>query len=309
VINYKQKSETAYLKYLLTEVYPIGLFSYVADSFNFWGVVDESLPKLKDVILKREGRLIVRPDSGNPVDIICGVNYEKFNEIEDAIKAVAIDTREDAGADCEGSYNCGKEEYSREVKIGDEYYRITFEFDYNRHDKKYYYVDGQIHKSTEKFNPEAVHVGLIERLWEIFGGTINSKGYKELNPKIGAIYGDSITLEVCQEICERLQKKGFASTNIVFGIGSYTYQYNTRDTFGWAMKATYCEINGEGVPIFKNPKTDSGVKKSHKGLLKVIASSSAKYGFEVLENITWDQFKENNNELKLVFNNGENIYA
>ena len=90
-----------------------------------------------------------------------------------------------------------------------------------------------------------------------------------LDEHIGLIYGDSITLERCEAICSQLEAKGFASTNVVFGIGSYTYQYVTRDTFGFAMKATYGEVNGEGRAIFKNPKTDDGTKISAKGLIRL----------------------------------------
>jgi nicotinamide phosphoribosyltransferase len=111
--------------------------------------------------------------------------------------------------------------------------------------------------------------GAVECLWEIFGGTISEKGYKILEEHIGLIYGDSITLERCERICKILETKGFASTNVVFGIGSYTYQYVTRDTFGFAMKATYGIVNGEGRAIFKNPKTDDGTKKSAKGMLRI----------------------------------------
>ena len=84
------------------------------------------------------------------------------------------------------------------------------------------------------------------------------------------IYGDSITLERCEAIFEGLKNKGFASDNIVFGIGSFTYQYLTRDSNGFAMKATYIERNGVPQDIFKEPKTDDGTKKSAKGLLSVV---------------------------------------
>jgi nicotinamide phosphoribosyltransferase len=93
--------------------------------------------------------------------------------------------------------------------------------------------------------------------------------WKELDPHIGAIYGDSITRERAVQICERLKEKGFASTNLVLGIGSNTYQFNTRDTFGFAMKTTYSEVNGQGREIYKDPVTDDGTKKSAKGWLKI----------------------------------------
>ena len=111
--------------------------------------------------------------------------------------------------------------------------------------------------------------GAVECLWEIFGGTETDAGYKVLNERVGLIYGDSITLERANHILNGLMAKGFASNNIVLGIGSYTYQYMTRDSFGFAMKATWGQVNGEGRSIFKDPITDSGLKKSAKGLLRV----------------------------------------
>jgi nicotinamide phosphoribosyltransferase len=222
----------------LLELYPSGILSVVSDTWDLWKVLTEYLPEIKDEVLARDGKLVIRPDSGDPVDIICGSvrwkNVEDFNQYS-------------------GSAN-----------------------------------------NQEK--------GVIELLWDVFGGTVNDLGYKVLDSHIGAIYGDSITLERAKEICERLEAKGFASTNIVFGVGSFTYQYNTRDTFGFAMKATYGEVEetgfeyavkvlGDKFPdgtmaveiledpkpykqivgreIFKDPITDDGTKKSKKGLLRV----------------------------------------
>jgi nicotinamide phosphoribosyltransferase len=182
----------------LLEQFPTGIISVVSDTWNLWTVLTDYLPKLKETILKRDGKLVIRPDSGDPVDILCGTNYYDSN--------------------------------AENTPIGK---------------------------------------GVIELLWDIFGGKVNEKGYKELDPHIGAIYGDSITLDRAKQICERLKAKGFASTNVVLGIGSFTYQYNTRDTFGFAVKATYGEVNGEGREIFKDPITDDGTKKSKKGLLVV----------------------------------------
>jgi len=142
--------------------------------------------------------------------------------------------------------------------------------------------------------------GVIEILWDIFGGTVNDKGYKELIPQIGAIYGDSITVARATEICEQLKQKGFASTNVVLGIGSYTYQYNTRDTFGFAMKATYGEVNGNGRAIYKDPVTDDGTKKSAKGLIQIFKDSDGHY--QLKDNCSWEE--EAKGELKEVFRDG-----
>lgn len=112
--------------------------------------------------------------------------------------------------------------------------------------------------------------GVVELLWDKFGGTISECGYRELDSHVGAIYGDSITLERAKLICENLKIKGFASTNIVFGTGSYTYHFShSRDTFGFAVKATYGEVNGDEKDIFKDPITDNGTKKSLCGRIKV----------------------------------------
>jgi nicotinamide phosphoribosyltransferase len=151
--------------------------------------------------------------------------------------------------------------------------------------------------------------GVVELLWDVFGGTINDQGYKVLDPHIGTIYGDSITLDRADEICRRLESKGFASTNIVFGVGSFTYQYNTRDTFGFAMKATYVEIDGEGRQIFKDPVTDDGTKKSATGLLKVVKTMTAdsmgklhNNGLTLVDKVTWNEVK--GGELKTIYKDG-----
>jgi nicotinamide phosphoribosyltransferase len=141
--------------------------------------------------------------------------------------------------------------------------------------------------------------GVIELLWDIFGGTVNEQGYKVLDPHIGAIYGDSITLDRQIQIYERLEAKGFAATNIVLGVGSFTYQMNTRDTLGFAAKGAWFEVeefisasdhediqpglHKRGYDIYKDPITDDGTKKSLKGLICVTEDH------EVLTQCTWEQ--------------------
>lgn len=146
---------------------------------------------------------------------------------------------------------------------------------------------------------EAERKGAVECLWDIFSGTETENGYKMLDEHVGLIYGDSITLARADEILKRLEAKGFASTNVVFGVGSYTYQYLTRDTFGFAMKATYGEVNGEGREIFKDPATDSGVKKSAKGLLRVEKEGN---DYVLYDQQTEEQEKQG--ELRTVFKDG-----
>lgn len=293
-----KESEIETFKRLL-DLYPTGILSVVSDTWDLWKVCTEYLPALKEEILARDGKLVIRPDSGDPVDIICGnkkmgiwQNFQHYTNIE--------------------SKNTLKNIYESK--------------------------------------------GVIELLWDTFGGSINEQGYKVLDLHIGAIYGDSITLERAEQICERLKTKGFASTNIVLGIGSYTYQYNTRDTFGFAMKATYGEIthpevfedNEDGIAggwyrwknnevgnpeyiseeeyklakatqgiepreIFKDPITDDGTKKSKKGLLQVFNNNIIQHPtiqefnsndkLALNDQCTWEQ--ERGGLLQTVFKDGK----
>lgn len=220
-----QQDEIGTFKRLM-EIYPNGILSIVSDTWDLWKVIGDYLPIIKDDILARDGKIVIRPDSGDPVDILCGNESEGQDNI--------------------------------------------------------------------------VKKGVIEALWDVFGGSVNAQGFKVLNPKIGAIYGDSITTERAEKICKRLYDKGFASTNVVLGIGSFTYQFNTRDTFGFAMKATSVVVNGERREIFKDPITDDGIKKSAKGLLKVIKTKNS-YELEDQQ----DEAGEKLGELKQIYCDGK----
>lgn len=152
---------------------------------------------------------------------------------------------------------------------------------------------------AELGSPE--YKGAIECLWEVFGGSESAQGYKLLDPHVGLIYGDSITIERATAICAGLKAKGFASTNVVFGIGSYTYQFVTRDTDGFAVKATFAKIAGENREIFKAPKTGDGTKNSAKGLVAVYKDKSGK--FYLKDQVDWNEV--NDCEFRPVFENGK----
>jgi nicotinamide phosphoribosyltransferase len=142
--------------------------------------------------------------------------------------------------------------------------------------------------------------GSLQLLWDIFEGSVNKEGFRQLNPRVGLIYGDSITLERAQSILLKMAEQGWASGNVVFGVGSFTYQYHTRDTFGIAMKTTWAQINGESIEVMKDPVTDSGVKRSAKGLLKVDKEGER---FILRESQTREE--EQQGLLKVVFENGK----
>lgn len=118
---------------------------------------------------------------------------------------------------------------------------------------------------------------------------------------IGLIYGDSITIARAKRILELLKAKGFASGNVVFGVGSFSYQYVTRDCFGTAMKATYSVVTGEPVEIFKAPKTDAK-KSSAKGLLFVGKNEN---GYYLEDQVSPEKEASDENELKTIFKQGK----
>ncbi|MGO3344136.1 MAG: nicotinate phosphoribosyltransferase [Marinomonas sp.] len=228
----QKDNEIETFKRLINDLYPSGIVSIVSDTWDFWKVINDYTKVLKHDILNRKpnalglAKVVFRPDSGDPVKVICG--------------------------DPEAPLD----------------------------------------------SPE--YKGATECLWDVFGGTTTEKGYKILNERVGLIYGDSITLERAQAILKALKAKGFASTNIVFGIGSYTYQYITRDTFGFAIKATWGQVNGEEREIFKDPITDKGDKKSAAGLLRVERTNN---GFELFDRQT--SLQEQQGALDVVFDNGK----
>jgi nicotinamide phosphoribosyltransferase len=228
-----------------------GIMSCVADTMNLWKYITHVLARLKPEIMSRDGKIVVRPDSGDPVDIVCGTHWDE--------SILPIPHR-------------------------------------------------------DKLLPH--EKGVIELLWDIFGGTINSQGYKVLDSHIGAIYGDSINLERQTSIYDRLAIKGFAATNIVLGIGSFTYVMLTRDSAGFAAKGAwfeikekYTDIEGneqykvETFNIYKDPITDDGTKKSLKGFITVYEDEYG--GYEVNEESTVEE--ENSGVLQVIYEDG-NFY-
>ena len=216
--------EETLLRRLLTEIYPNTSFSAVLDSYDYWNVIENILPKLKKEILEHNGCMLMRGDSGDCVEVVTQTVF---------------------------------------------------------------------------------------KLWDIFGGTINSKGYKVLNPHVKAIYGDSITIQRCEKIYQILAENGFACSNVVLGVGSFSFQCIeedgllkpfTRDTFSSCIKATYCEIDNQPYPIFKNPK-DGGFKKSQKGCCVVYYDEAEKLYYE--DEKTWNEaYEDTNNKLRPIFKDG-----
>lgn len=225
-------AEMCFLIYMLTEVQPEGVFTYVSDTYDYWGIVGKVLPMLRNIIMARNGKLVIRPDSGDPVKIILGDQVARFDSWE--------------------------------------------------------------------------NLGTLRSLDRIFGVTYNEKGAMLLDSHIGLIYGDAITAERQDLILGGATDLGYAPECITLGIGAYTYQYVTRDTRGFAIKATDCFIDGIGeIPIFKQPKTDSG-KNSQKGAVVVYAGNESNeiQGWE--DQFTLEQALKNPYQLmRPIFRDGE----
>lgn len=221
--------ERTFVKRLLTELYPHTSFSMVSDTYDYWNMVDNILPSLKKEIMEHDGKILVRPDSGDQFEIV---------------------------------------------------------------------------------------VNTVLKLWDNFGGTENSKGYKVLDPHIGIILGDGCTLETVGKIWEKLDTLGFAANNVIFGVGAFCFSavfergimfVNTRDLFGIAMKASHAIINENEIFIYKDPKTDtSSLKKSHKGLVFVERDGD---GFKYTDKLTFAEYidmgQKHKNAMNCVFYNGE----
>lgn len=294
-------AEVEFLKRYITEIFPKGFISYVADSYDFWAIITRAAAILKEDIMARDGRVVFRPDSGIPEHIIAGYR---------------VITLEDAKAIIREQYTSGKlgwpsilQDNIEELSSIDHPHRFTSSdrkyiqekgFEIFFHDGKYFEVSTGL--LTEKADHEIK--GAVQCLWEIFGGEVNTKGYKVLDSHVGLIYGDSITVARAKDIFERLKEKGFASSNIVFGVGSFTTQYTTRDSLGMAVKATGAVIDGQQIMVVKEPKTDLG-KKSAKGFLKVVRDE--KGDLKLVDNCQLEDVQSEDNELRRVFYNGKLI--
>ncbi len=240
--SYGRDEKSAILR-LVTEVYPSGTVTIVSDTYNLWNLVDNVLtdPEVKEAIMSRNGKVNIRPDSGDPIRIICGDETANEENVDERLKGFAA----------------------------------------------------------------TMQKGLIQRLYEIFGGSENAKGFIEVDSHIGAVYGDSITPERAIEICKGLMRKGFVTVSVGLGIGSYTYQYMTRDTLGFALKGTAEVMNGEFKVIYKDPATDSDkFKKSQKGLVAVVFEDG---DYRLVDNLTPEEYEKikERDELRTVFVDGD----
>lgn len=100
-------------------------------------------------------------------------------------------------------------------------------------------------------DPVKVSLEVLQTLWDRYGGIINSKGYKVLDPHLGMIYGDGININSIDEILKTITDAKFSPSNIIFGCGGNLLQNHNRDTLRFAIKCSEITINNTKIPIQK----------------------------------------------------------
>lgn len=196
----------------LLDRYPSGILSIVMDSYDIFKAVEYLGTHMKEKVLNRNGKTVIRPDSGNPVEIT---------------------------------------------------------------------------------------LRMLNKLEEYFGSTRNFKGYKELNPKVGLIYGDGINIETIQQICREMLIHDWAANNIIFGMGGGLLQKVNRDTQRFAFKCSAMMIDNTWVDVYKDPVTSHGqeTKTSKAGHLILTPDF-------VTKKVAAHEYPHHDDILQLVFKNG-----
>lgn len=243
--------------------------SWIKEEIDYDGTVHCVQIPTGRLIVKRNRSIMVCGNSGEPIYNLCGyrvIETPEVYSIEKAIEYAALNNAE-------------------VVKT----------------DGRFYLIEPQINTpTTHKEISEAEALGLVETLWNTFGGTTNTKGYRQLDSHIGIIYGDGLSYHKVKLIYQLLSAKGFAVDNVILAQGAYTMStLNDRDQFNVAIKASAAIVNGDIVPVFKDPATDHG-KKSVKGFLKVTKDEKGK--FTVHEDVTEEE--ELTGELEVVLYDG-----
>lgn len=322
--------EETLIRRLLTEVYPHDNFTMVSDSYDYWNLVKNILPNVKNLIMNREkldgnpAKLLIRGDSGDPIKIVAGM-VDITLLIKKLMDEELIYTDNDTpySTVIRKGYTHSFESITRlPIKFMENYcYMVVDGVKYG-----FEYVRDGDYLDTPSFSSIGLDdqdtEGTVELLWDLFGGSINSKGYKVLDPHIGMIYGDSITVTRAEYIYKVLEMKGFAANNVALGAGSFSFHCLedeegrllpfTRDSYNAAIKATYAETeDGTPIMIFKDPKTDTGkFKKSLRGCCQVGYDQDTHRYHLVRDGLTLEEFKNlssNENMYRVVFENGKMI--
>ncbi len=170
--------------------------------------------------------------------------------------------------------------------------------------------DGVFVVRPDSGDPVATLKAVFKILFEYFGYTLNSKGFKVLPPQIRVIQGDGVNYDSIINMYQSLMDEGIAAENLVLGMGGKLLQAGLdRDTQNFAVKACYAIINGKGVDIIKSPTeldADGNVKvsfkKSKKGLMKLVKDVDGNFFTMTSADAGFEDAKD---ELVVIFENGK----
>ncbi|MEO1662073.1 MAG: nicotinate phosphoribosyltransferase [Pseudomonadota bacterium] len=148
-------------------------------------------------------------------------------------------------------------------------------------------------------DPVETPIKVISTLYDKFGGSINSKGYRVLNPAVRVLQGDGMSITAIASLLTRLGEEGWSAENIACGMGGGLLQNVNRDTLNFAMKANaVCEATGEWRDAQKKPAED--LSKSSKAGRQKVTFDGQTYKTQRI-----DAGSEDQGDLKTVFRNGE----
>ena len=166
--------------------------------------------------------------------------------------------------------------------------------------------DGTLVIRPDSGDPVMTLLEIFEILFNKFGYTVNSKGYKVLPPQLRVIQGDGVNYESIKTIYAALKQAGISAENLVLGMGGALLQKVDRDTQRFALKCSSAVINGIAVNVSKSPTEmnangdiTASFKKSKSGRLKLVKING---DFTTVTEAGNENFA---NELQTVFENGE----
>jgi nicotinamide phosphoribosyltransferase len=190
ICSFGKKNEVGSYRHLLDE-YPNGVIACVSDTYdiynacqNIWGGI------LRDRVIQRDGCLVIRPDSGDFLEVVPKV---------------------------------------------------------------------------------------LDILADRFGSSINSKGYKVLDPHVRVIQGDGMNPQTIIQLYKHIISLGWSADNLAVGSGGGLLQKVNRDCLKMAIKASWVVVDGVlNTDVSKDPVTDHG-KKSKAGKLTLVYSEAEGY--------------------------------
>jgi len=161
-------------------------------------------------------------------------------------------------------------------------------------------IDGKLIIRPDSGDPVTTPIKVLETLWNKFGGTTNSKGFKVLHEKIGVIQGDGMNLNSISRLCRALIENRWSIDNIAFGMGGGLLQGHSRNDLNFAMKANAIDTGAGWADLQKKPATDPA-KTSKAGRQIVIDTGHGLIAIKESEARPDEKLK---NLLKVVYSDG-----